>query len=112
MRRLFEEASLVVLPYVEASQSGVVQTAYAFHTPVVASAVGGLPEAVVDGITGRLVPPKDPSALAAAVSELLLNKTLRARMREGIRQLEDTEFGWPRAARKLTDLYGVLSARA
>jgi glycosyltransferase involved in cell wall biosynthesis len=48
--------------------------------PVVASAVGGLVEAVADGETGLLVPPRDPPALAAAVARLLLDRPLRDRM--------------------------------
>jgi glycosyltransferase involved in cell wall biosynthesis len=54
-RELFAEAAVVVLPYVEASQSGVVPIAYAFRKPVVVTAVGGLPETVEDGSTGLVV---------------------------------------------------------
>ena len=75
---LFQRAAIVVLPYVEASQSGVVPVAYAFGRPVVASAVGGLPEAVEEGVTGLLVPPSDPVALAAAMTRLLCDDELRA----------------------------------
>lgn len=60
-------ADLLVLPYVSATQSGIVQVAYAYDRPVVSTAVGGLPEVVRDGETGFLVPPEDPSALADAV---------------------------------------------
>jgi glycosyltransferase involved in cell wall biosynthesis len=44
---------------------------------VVATAVGGIPEVITDGVTGRLVPPRDPIALAAALTEALLNPDLR-----------------------------------
>lgn len=74
---LFQQASVVVLPYVEASQSGVIPLAYTFMKPVVATAVGGLPEMVEDGRTGYLVPPRDERALAAAVVRLLRNTALR-----------------------------------
>jgi D-inositol-3-phosphate glycosyltransferase len=60
-------ADLLVLPYVSATQSGIVQVANAYDRPVVSTAVGGLPEVVHDGRTGYLVPPKDSDALAAAV---------------------------------------------
>jgi starch synthase len=49
-------------------------------TPVVASRVGGIPELVVDGETGLLVPPDDPAALAEAVTALLADPDRRARM--------------------------------
>jgi glycosyltransferase involved in cell wall biosynthesis len=45
--------------------------------PVVATPVGGVPEAVVEGVTGRLVPPKQPAALASALLEILSNETYR-----------------------------------
>jgi glycosyltransferase involved in cell wall biosynthesis len=57
----------VVLPYVSATQSGVVQMAYAFDKPVITTRVGGIPEAVREGVTGFLVPPGDERALADAV---------------------------------------------
>jgi glycosyltransferase involved in cell wall biosynthesis len=74
---LFRRASVVVLPYIEASQSGVVHTAYHYGKPVVATTVGGLPEAVEDGRTGFLVPPADDRKLAHAVVRLLHDKALR-----------------------------------
>ncbi len=63
----FLAADLAVLPYVSATQSGIVQIAYNYDLPVVTTNVGGLPEVVLDGETGFIVPPEDPSALAAAV---------------------------------------------
>ena len=68
---LFQQASVVALPYIEASQSGVVPLAYMHMKPVVATTVGGLPEMVDDGRTGYLVPPRDEQALATAVVRLL-----------------------------------------
>lgn len=63
----FAASDLVVLPYESATQSGIVQIAYGFEKPVIATAVGGLPEVVLDGKTGYVVPPKNPDALADAV---------------------------------------------
>src|SRR3990170_71755 len=51
--QLFEEAAVVVMPYIEASTSGVLATAYAFGKPTITTRVGCLPEIVLDGITGR-----------------------------------------------------------
>ncbi len=63
----FRAADLVVLPYVSATQSGVIQIAYGFNRPVVSTKVGGIPEAIIDGETGFLVDPEDPEALAQAI---------------------------------------------
>jgi len=78
----FRRASLVVLPYIEASQSGVIPMAYSAAKPVVATTVGGLPESVEDGRTGYLVAPRDAAQLADAVTRLLLDAPLRRRMGE------------------------------
>lgn len=85
-KRLFAEAAVIVLPYLEATQSGVVPLAYAFQKPVVATAVGGLPEMIEDGKTGYLVRPKDVEGLADAVLDLLLNPSRRAEFGENGRK--------------------------
>ena len=65
--QFFNQASLCILPYKSASQSGVIATAYSLGIPVLASNVGGLGEYVIEGVTGYLVPPNDPNKLAAAI---------------------------------------------
>ena len=77
---LFRRAAVVVLPYIEASQSFVISIAYRFGKPVVATTVGGLPAMVDDGRTGFLVPPRDAEALAASVVRLMRDGALRRRM--------------------------------
>lgn len=63
----FRAADLVVQPYVSATGSGVVQLAYGFNRPVIATRINSLEEIVEEGKTGYLVPPKDPEALAGAI---------------------------------------------
>lgn len=63
----FAAADLVVVPYTSATQSGIVQLAHGFEKPVVVGNVGGIPEAVDQGRTGYLVPPRNPEAIAEAV---------------------------------------------
>jgi len=79
---LFQRASIVVLPYTEATQSGVVPVAYEFGKPVVATSVGALPECVTDGTTGLLVPPRDSASLAKAIIALLEDPGRRHAMGE------------------------------
>ena len=63
----FTAANVAVLPYTSATQSGIAQIAMSFDLPVIATAVGGLPEMVTPGVTGDIIPPADPPALAAAL---------------------------------------------
>jgi glycosyltransferase involved in cell wall biosynthesis len=63
----FASADVVVLPYVTATQSGIVQIAFGLNRPVITTNVGGLPEAVEDGKTGFVVDPESPDKLADAI---------------------------------------------
>jgi len=88
----FQAADLVVLPYRSATQSGITQTAFAFGRPVVVTAVGGLPDVVDDGVTGYVVPPDNPVALADAI-ERFFTTGAADRMSEAIRAQSD-RFSW------------------
>jgi len=57
--------------------------AQACGVPVIGTDAGGIPEFVADGVSGRLVPPGDPSALASAIAEVLGDAALRSRLRAG-----------------------------
>lgn len=88
--QLFASCSMVVLPYIEASQSGVIPIAYAFEKPVIATLVGGLPDMIEHGQTGLLVPPRDVVRLAEAICQLLRDRAARVAMgRAGKRKLVD-----------------------
>jgi D-inositol-3-phosphate glycosyltransferase len=63
----FGAANVVVLPYVSATQSGIIQIAYNFNRPVITTDVGGLAEVVRAGELGEVVPPENPAALAEAM---------------------------------------------
>lgn len=103
--RLFQEASIVVIPYVEASQSAVLAIAYAFGKPVVATTVGGIPEAVEHEQTGYLVPPRDSDSLAEAVVTLLQDHDLRRKMGRQALKKAETEFSWSSVAGKTLEVY-------
>lgn len=105
---LFERASVVALPYVDATQSGVIATAYNFGKPVVATTVGGLPSMVDDGETGFLVAPRDIEALAAAITRLLKDPELRARLGAQAKRKAETEFAAEAVAAKTLAVYGRL----
>lgn len=86
----FSAADVVVLPYRSATQSGIAQIAYQFNKPVIATDVGGLAEVVKHALTGFIVPPEDPAALASAIVEFYKGKH---------------EAGFTRAVQKEKKLY-------
>jgi len=104
--RLIRKASVVVTPYTDATHSAVIMTAYAFHKPVVASAVGGIPEVVEDGVTGRLVPARNPRALADVVIDVLLNQEKREQMKKNIeKECLEGKLSWDNTAKKTIEVY-------
>ena len=110
---LFERSAVVVLPYVEASQSGVSAVAYTSGTVVVASRVGGLAEQLVDGRTGVLVEPRDAGALAAALIALLRDGQRLRAIRDEARAFGAQTLGWPAIADRTMACYRrALSRRA
>jgi glycosyltransferase involved in cell wall biosynthesis len=102
---LFGQASIVVLPYVEATQSGVIPVAYTHARPVIATQVGGLPSQVEDGKTGYLVPPRDEHALAEKIISLLIDKALTRQMGENGRKKLENEWSADIVARQTVQVY-------
>lgn len=85
--------------------------ALAAGVPVVASAVGGIPEVILDGATGLLVPPGDPKALAGAVGAVLKDPDSARRRAETGRALVSARFSRDRIMERLVALYRELLAR-
>jgi glycosyltransferase involved in cell wall biosynthesis len=104
---LFERADLVVLPYREADQSGVLYTALAFGKPIVASGVGGFPEVAAHGAL-RLVPTGDAEALTEALAELLASESERDRLAAAARAAASGPYSWDSAAEATLALYREL----
>jgi len=80
--------------------------AMACGVPVVATAVGGLVDTVVDGVTGELVRPRDPAGLGQTVQRLLADPGRRLRLGAAARDRARTRYSWQRAAEQLTAVYG------
>ena len=93
----YERAAVVACPSRREGYGMVAREAMAYGRPVVATAVGGLGEAVEDGVTGLVVPPCDPVALRAAVERLLEDPELRRRCGEAARGTARRELSWDRA---------------
>jgi glycosyltransferase involved in cell wall biosynthesis len=92
---LYERAAVVAVPSHREGFGVVALEAMAHGRPVVASAVGGLLDIVVDGATGLLVPPGDVAALRAALERLLADPELRRRLGAAGRERAREQFAWP-----------------
>jgi len=101
----YERAAVVAAPSRREGYGVAAREAMAWGRPVVASAVGGLPDAVDDEVTGLLVPPRDPAALRAALERLLGDGELRARLGAGAREKARRELVPEAAAGALVTAY-------
>jgi len=100
-----------VMPSLNEALSNVVLESMAAGAPTVATRVGGTPEAVVDGVTGILVPPADSAALADAIVHLLKNPQLAAHLGHAARARIADHFSVRRMVRATEDLYTDLLER-
>jgi glycosyltransferase involved in cell wall biosynthesis len=101
----YERAAVVCVPSRREGVGLAAREAMAYGRPVVATAVGGLPDAITDGETGLLVPPRDPEALRAAIERLLNDRELRVRLGAAAREHAERELSWTRATAALVALY-------
>ena len=108
---ILRRADVVALPYRDVDQSGVLYTALAFGKAIVASAVGGFPEVLGEHGAGRLVPPGDPEALAAALRQLLADDAERKRLGAAAQAAAAGPYSWNTVARATLDLYRELLSR-
>lgn len=116
--RLVREAAVLAAPCVvggDGNRDGlptVLLEAMALGTPCVSTAVTGIPEIVRDGETGRLVPERDPDALASAIVPLLSDSSLRVRLAEQARGLVEREFDIHRNAAAIRSMFCETSRAA
>jgi D-inositol-3-phosphate glycosyltransferase len=100
----YRAADVTVMPSTYESFGLVAVESMACGTPVVAARVGGLQATVIDGVTGFLVPWRDPTLYADRIKEIISNHHLRERLSRGARD-RAAEFGWPAVSEELSALY-------
>lgn len=103
---LIRNCKFVVVPYIDATQSGVVMSAFAFNKSCIVTKVGGLPEMVCDGRHGIVVAPRDSQALSQAMLSILDDESLRQKFEENI--AEDYSKGhksWKIIAEEIASFY-------
>jgi glycosyltransferase involved in cell wall biosynthesis len=104
---IFRRADVLVLPYRDAEHSGVLYTGLAFGKAMVLSSVGGFPELADEG-AARAVPPEDPDALAAALTELVADDRARADLGAAAARAASGRYSWDAVAAKTLALYEEL----
>lgn len=102
VEKYFAACDLVVLPYISATQSGIVQISYGFNKPVLVTDVGGLPDVVTDSKTGYVVKPNDHSEISDKVIEFF-EENRAEEFTENIRK-EEKRFSWDTFVDKLIKL--------
>lgn len=96
---------IAVLPYTDATQSGVALVAMNYGVPVIASDTGGLSEQVEDGVTGILVRPGDSRELAGKMAMLMEDRQLYLKMCENVKSRMG-QMEWKDAAKRLAEIIG------
>lgn len=102
---IYQQSAIVVLPYIEATQSGIIPVAYAYGKPVIASRVGAIPEIVDDGVTGFLVDPMNEYQIAEKIIYLLKNHEVINKMGNEAFKKTDTDLSWDSIAKKTLEIY-------
>jgi glycosyltransferase involved in cell wall biosynthesis len=108
---LLRALDVFVLPSYSEGLSLALLEAMAGGLPVIATAVGGTPEVVSDGVTGLLIPPQDAGALTAALQRLLADPALAARLGANARREVQEKFSLERLGREINEIYGELAAK-
>lgn len=100
----FSAADVVVLPYIDATQSGITQIAYNFNRPVIATDVGGLAETIIDGKTGLIVRPNSPDELATSIVKFF-RENLSESLSSGVAE-QKRLYSWENLVEAIEDLTG------
>lgn len=107
---IMRRADLLVLPYRDGEQSGVLYTGLAFGKPMVVSDVGGLGDVARDHDAARLVEPGDVDGLGSALDELVSDPAAREALANQARIAAAGPFSWKKIAAKTLDLYREVGA--
>jgi glycosyltransferase involved in cell wall biosynthesis len=103
--RLLQDADLMVLPSHTEGLPNAALEAFAMEVPVLATDVGGTPEVVTDGVTGKLVPAHSPESLAAGIMSFLDDPATWRRWAQRGRHTVETQFDFNTRTRKLEAIY-------
>jgi glycosyltransferase involved in cell wall biosynthesis len=102
---LFQSCDIFVLPSLAESSPAVTLQAISCAKPIIATAVGGVPDQIKNGWNGFIVKPADEAALAGKLEYLLAHPEERLRMGQNGRQLAGDKFDWERVSRSISNVY-------
>lgn len=102
---LIKKSQFTVCPYVEATQSGVVQTSFSLDCPIIVTDVGNLGAVVDNDITGIVVPPKNSQILAKSIIRLYSSKNLLSQMKRNIIEKWMPQMSWSKIADTYINIY-------
>lgn len=101
----FTKANVVVLPYIEGTQSGVAAYAIGLNRPVVVTRVGSIPDMVEDGVTGDIVEARNPQSLAAAIERLVSEQGIAKQYAANVSRLREGKLSWRQIAESTLAVY-------
>ncbi len=104
MDGVFTQADVVVLPYLESSQSGVIASAFAAGVPAIGTPIGGLPEQITHGVNGLVAADTSPAALASEIRTLAEDERLLATLKEGALNTAQQHFSWDKISTEVLAL--------
>ncbi|MDR1614940.1 MAG: glycosyltransferase family 4 protein [Campylobacteraceae bacterium] len=103
VKNYFQKIDIVVLPYIQASQSGIIPLAYSFSKPVIASNIGALDEQLYDGKTGYLVESGNHEMLAEKILYLMKSSDIICKMSKECYKVYKNEMTWEASAKKIME---------
>ena len=105
---LISSSIAVVCPYIDATQSGVIMSAFALNKPVIATNVGALAEMVEDGRYGFLVPPRDSKAIVKAIQQIVQPGIIQQMSRNIACDYSEGKRSWHTIASEMQEIYDTI----
>lgn len=112
MDGVFAHADIIVLPYLESSQSGVIASAFAAGVPAISTPIGGLPEQITHGVNGLVAVDTSPAALASEIRTLAEDERLLVQLKEGALKTAQQQFSWDTISAEILALSRTCLSRA
>ena len=107
--QLFQISQLVILPYTDATQSGVIPIAFSYETLVIASRTGAIPEVIHNFKNGLLVNPKDKFDLYNKIEYCIKNEKHVSSMVSNAKTFSENDMSWKKIAKNTFDVYKKMS---